>query len=142
MIDRFFKLDYEEGPFHSIKSFNDWLFAAATRQRPGPDGFVPGLDRDDMYRDFISDSGNIYFSHGDLTLGNIIVSGAAGSQRIVGIIDWEQSGWYPEYWEYFKLLYGVEYDHEWRNEGWAEKVMKPFPDELTAVAEYFLWRCP
>lgn len=135
--DRFFKLDYEEGPFFTIKTFNDWLLAAATRQRPGPEGVVA-----DPYREFIPDSGNIYFTHGDLTLGNIIVSGTPGSRKIAAIVDWEQAGWYPEYWEYCKLLYGVEYSHEWREAGWADKVLESFDDEWTAFAEYSVWRCP
>ncbi|KAI0542880.1 hypothetical protein GGR58DRAFT_509745 [Xylaria digitata] len=109
--DRFFHFDYVEGPFLTIKSFKDWLLAAATRQQVRP--------------------------------GNIIVSSDEhGAYHIAGIIDWKQAGWYPEYWEYFKLYYGVEIDHEWRAEGWADKVMKPFEDEFTAVAEYFLWRNP
>ncbi|KAM4060760.1 phosphotransferase enzyme family protein [Hirsutella rhossiliensis] len=134
--DRFFKPDYEEGPFHTIKFFNDWLLAAATGQRPAPDG-VAG-----PYRDFFPDSGNISFTHGDLTLGNIVVSGIPGSQTIVGITDWGQAGWYPQYWEYCKLLYGVEYTHGWLEAGWADQVMEPFDDEWTAFAEYSLWRCP
>ncbi|PNY21222.1 Uncharacterized protein TCAP_07279 [Tolypocladium capitatum] len=134
--DRFFKLDYEEGPFFTIDEFHDWLFTAATRQTPGQ-GVLTG-----PYRDFFPDSGNIYFTHGDLTLGNIIVSDDTGPKRIVGIVDWEQAGWYPEYWEYCKLLYGVEFTHEWRAAGWADKVMDPFEDEWTAFAEYSLWRCP
>jgi hypothetical protein len=79
--DRFFRLDYEEGPFLSIKLFNDWLLATVTRQRPRSEG-ITGL-----YRDFFPDTGNIYFTHRDLTLGNIIISGTVGSQRIVGIVD-------------------------------------------------------
>jgi hypothetical protein len=134
--DRFFKLDYEEGPFLTVKSFNDWLLAAATRQRPGLEGITG------PYREFFPDTGNIYFTHGDLTLGNIIISGTPESQRIVGIVDWEQAGWYPEYWEYCKLLYGVEYTHEWRSAEWVEKVIKSYDDEWTAFAEYSSWRCP
>ncbi|EXU97470.1 aminoglycoside 3'-phosphotransferase/choline kinase domain protein [Metarhizium robertsii] len=134
--DKFFKLDYEEGPFQTIKSFNDWLLAAATRQRPGPNG-VTG-----PYREYLPDTGEIYFTHGDLTLGNIIISDGPGPRRIAGIIDWEQAGWYPEYWEYCKLLYGVEYQHEWRSDGWADKIMRPFETEWDVFAEYALWRCP
>lgn len=26
--------------------------------------------------------------------------------HISGIIDWEQAGWYPEYWEYVKAMWG------------------------------------
>ena len=141
MQDRFFMLDYDGGSFSTIKSFNDGLFAAATRQRPGPDG-IRGLDLPEMYRNLLPDTGSIYFTHGDLTLGNIIVSGLPGSQRIKAIIDWEQAGWYPEYWEYCKMMYGVELDHEWRTEDWPDKTVKPFEDACFAFSEYSLWRCP
>ncbi len=139
--DRFFHFDYVEGPFLAIKSFQDWLLAAATRQRVRPGEEVVVLDG--LYRDWLPDTGNICLTHGDLTIDNIIVlSEEHGAYHITGIIDWEQAGWYPEYWEYFKLYYGVEIDHKWRTEGWADKVMKPFEDEFIAVAEYFLWRNP
>jgi hypothetical protein len=32
--------------------------------------------------------------------------------RIVAIIDWHQSGWFPEYWEFGKAVYSV-YTEEW-----------------------------
>ncbi|KAJ8127628.1 hypothetical protein O1611_g6007 [Lasiodiplodia mahajangana] len=139
--DRFFHFDYVEGPFFTIKSFQDWLLAAATRQRVRPGEKVVVMDG--LYRDWLPDTGNIHLTHGDLTLDNIIVSpDEHGDYHIVSIIDWEQAGWYPEYWEHFKLYHGVEIDHEWRSGGWADKVMKPFEDEFFAVAEYFSWRCP
>jgi len=87
LTDCHFKPDYVEGPFSSITAFNDWLAAAATRQRPGPDYIA------DLYREYMPDIGNIQFTHGDLTLGNIMISGGPGSRRIAAIIDWEQSGW-------------------------------------------------
>ncbi len=136
--DRYFKLDYEEGPFKDIKSFNDWLGMAATRQRPGPNGIIR-----DPYRDFLPDTGEVYFTHGDLTPGNIIISdtpSTAGTREIVGVIDWEQAGWYPEYWEYCKLLCGVPNRQPWCEEGWANGVVRPFDDEWEAVGEYYAWR--
>lgn len=36
------------------------------------------------------------FTHGDLNPANSLISG----DRVVGIIDWGFSGWYPNYWEY------------------------------------------
>ncbi|KAK2629418.1 hypothetical protein QTJ16_000238 [Diplocarpon rosae] len=36
------------------------------------------------------------FTHGDLSILNIIARG----DKVVGIIDWETAGWWPEYWEY------------------------------------------
>lgn len=61
----------------------------------------------DPYRLFLTDKYAIYFSHGDLHLSNIIVSGSPGCRAIAAILDWEQAGWYPEYWEYCKALIGA-----------------------------------
>ena len=97
---------------------------------------------DGTYRDWLPDTGSVHFTHGDLTLGNIIVSGESGLQRVVGVIDWEQAGWYPEYWEYSKMLYAVEPDHAFRTEEWADTIVRPFKDAFFAVAEYSLWICP
>ena len=77
-------------------------------QRPGQDK-IKALDLPEMYRNLLPDTGDIYFTHGDLTLCNIIAAGAPGSHKIASMIDyWEQAGWYPEYFEYCKMLYGVE----------------------------------
>ncbi|KPM43226.1 hypothetical protein AK830_g3342 [Neonectria ditissima] len=137
VTDRFFHDDYVEGPFYTIKAFNDWTLAAATRQRPGPEGvkLLP-------HRDLFPDKGNIYFTHGDLTLNNIIISGTPGSYKIESILDWEQAGWYLEYWEYCKMQYAVDYEHGWRTEGWAQKVMEPCEETWDAFADYSQWRCP
>jgi aminoglycoside phosphotransferase (APT) family kinase protein len=43
----------------------------------------------------------INFCHGDLSPDNIIVD---RELNIVGLLDWEDSGWYPEYWEYVKFF--------------------------------------
>jgi thiamine kinase-like enzyme len=133
--DKLFRPEYIEGPFPSIKAFNDWFQAAAMRLKPGQKVTEP-------YRELLSDSGHIYFTHGDLTYGNIIISGEPDSVRITGIVDWEQSGWYPEYWEYCKLLFAGPYSHEWRADGWAESVMEPYEDELFTFGEYAQWRGP
>jgi hypothetical protein len=95
-----------------------------------------------MYRGSLPDTGEISFTHADITLGNIMVSGSPGSYVITGIIDREQAGWYPEYWEYCKILSGVELDHEWRTEDWGGKIARRFEVVWFAVAEYSLWCCP
>ncbi|PPJ51969.1 hypothetical protein CBER1_10085 [Cercospora berteroae] len=138
--DRFFRVDYEKGPFYDIKSFNDWLLVAATRQTPGPNGEI---DTNEFYRSLLPDIGEIYFTHGDISLGNVIISNASGTWQIVGLIDWEQAGWYPDFWEYYKMCSGVEYNHEWREAEWIDAVLSPINnDTMDAIAAYFSWRQP
>jgi aminoglycoside phosphotransferase (APT) family kinase protein len=52
----------------------------------------------------LPDTARICLTHGDLNLANILVLRSPdGSQiSVSGIVDWEQAGWYPDYWEYCK----------------------------------------
>lgn len=42
----------------------------------------------------------IQFTHGDLTPNNIMID---DKDTIVALLDWENSGWYPEWWEVAKF---------------------------------------
>ena len=56
------------------------------------------------------------FTHGDLHPGNILVSQEEdGSWKIVAIIDWENSGFYPAYWESIKMTntMDISVDSDW-----------------------------
>jgi thiamine kinase-like enzyme len=44
------------------------------------------------------------FTHADLHPSNILIDRG----RLSGIVDWECAGFYPEYWEFTKLMYGAE----------------------------------
>jgi len=58
----------------------------------------------DPFRDSLPDNSPITFTHADLHPSNILVTSDA-PYRVVAIIDWHQSGWYPDYWEYYKATY-------------------------------------
>jgi hypothetical protein len=50
-------------------------------------------------------------THSDLYPRNILVQlDSMSTLQITGLVDWELSGAYPEYWEYVKALSGVNYD--------------------------------
>ncbi|KAI9654067.1 MAG: hypothetical protein M1829_001099 [Trizodia sp. TS-e1964] len=63
------------GPYASVAEFHDWLC-------------------------WITKRGKEIHLHPS----NIMVS-ARGPCRIVALIDWHQSGWYPHYWEYCKAVF-------------------------------------
>ncbi|KFY56590.1 hypothetical protein V496_06686 [Pseudogymnoascus sp. VKM F-4515 (FW-2607)] len=64
------------------------------------------------------------FTHGDLNPFNILVRG----EKVVGLIDWEFSGWYPHYWEYTSAWCGNILRTEWRD--LLHKFLDPLPEEL------------
>ncbi|EEU34230.1 uncharacterized protein NECHADRAFT_85499 [Fusarium vanettenii 77-13-4] len=90
-------------------------YIGSIRKRPLNDIFVTGQpDRvgpflgPDAVQEFhntcgidISSEIPIVFTHNDFCPPNILLS-RGPSPKVVGIIDWGQSGWYPSYWEYCK----------------------------------------
>jgi hypothetical protein len=56
-------------------------------------------------------------------LGNILVSPEGTPARIVAIIDWHQSGWLPEFWEFCKAVYSAYHD-EW--ERYVRRALKEY----------------
>ncbi|KAG5759063.1 hypothetical protein H9Q72_012807 [Fusarium xylarioides] len=57
----------------------------------------------------------VKFTHGDLQPKNILVkrTGLNDSQYEIKIIDWEISGWYPEYWEFCNATIAGGFRSEW-----------------------------
>lgn len=121
------------GPFHTVKEFNDrfqfWALSWLPLSQRPPDPF----------RSLLTDASDVFFSHSDLHLDNILIAGEPGSRSIAAIADWGMSGWYPEYWEYCKMLLGTG-DCEFDTEGWLTTVLrKSYDEEWAAFVNY--WQC-
>ncbi|KAL4801842.1 phosphotransferase enzyme family protein [Aspergillus unguis] len=82
----------DEGPFPSVKEFHDW-FAFIPRRRMADPYSIPM----EPFRDDLPDDCAIKFTHSDLHRTNIMIS-PQRPYRVMALIDWEQSGWFPEYW--------------------------------------------
>lgn len=82
---------------YSEAQFNDFLLdKPSSRVAPGFKSWLRSMLRDDR---------RIVFTHGDFHPRNImVVDGPDGSIELSGILDWESSGFYPEYWEQLKAL--------------------------------------
>jgi tRNA A-37 threonylcarbamoyl transferase component Bud32 len=111
------------GTFATEKDFNDKLIARLT-----------GLQTAEKLRNLrtlLRDDHAILFSHGDLVPRNILVRDG----RIVALVDWEQAGWRPEYWEWLKALYapGASMESEWPEV--ISKVLTPYEAELQVDLE-------
>ncbi|KAJ7494831.1 kinase-like domain-containing protein [Mycena galericulata] len=85
------------GPFKNESEFNDFLVKIGQGNFP-PDPFF------DETRKLMRDTHRIVFTHGDFAPRNILVRG----DEVVGLVDWEHSGWYPEHWEYCKAHFAPD----------------------------------
>jgi hypothetical protein len=79
------------------------------------------------------DSRMITLTHGDLHRGNII--SPTNPHRVVALLDWEQAGWYPDYWEYCKACYTSMYNGKWQNQ-WIPRFLQMRSQEHEVFGEY------
>ena len=90
----------------------------------------PGRENEeiiDPYRHMVPDDAAIVFTHADLHPTNIMVD-AEDPSKIVAVIDWGQSGWWPDYWEFCKAQWTSEYGDDWHQH--LVKYLEA-PDEVT-----------
>ena len=106
--DRVFPLDYPAGagPFPSVYEFREWFTFLPRRLLPDPQS-VPI----EPFRYELPDDCSIKFSHVDLHRSNIMIT-PSKPRRVLALVDWEESGWLPEYWEARKAEYTVDRE-EW-----------------------------
>ncbi|KAE8319330.1 kinase-like domain-containing protein [Aspergillus transmontanensis] len=112
----------EFGPFAETSDFTTYLIPEHTSSETR-NAITPVLSR--PYKSF--------FSHADLHSTNILIS----QGRLSGVVDWECAGYFPEYWEFTKAIFGII-----NNEA-LERIMRDafdedYGDELDI--ERTLWR--
>ncbi|KLP14639.1 uncharacterized protein LW94_8072 [Fusarium fujikuroi] len=113
------------GPFEDEESFDEWCLA----RLPGG-SFQRWKWKRVLEKQRRKSTGRFVLTHGDLSPRNIMLDGST----ITGIIDWELSGFYPEYVEYavaMGLGPGIE---EW----WVpvlKEVLEPCSTDLVKFTE-------
>lgn len=127
-----------------------------TRLRGGEEPQGPFADEAEFNTMFVR-TGNdpartghkIVYTHADLNPRNILVEKVAredGTQgwRVSGIVDWENSGFYPEYWEYTKSMFEgfrwIERYNEMAKGWWAFVGEGGYEKELEVERESWLAR--
>ncbi|KAK2809705.1 hypothetical protein FQN50_003550 [Emmonsiellopsis sp. PD_5] len=65
----------------------------------------------DQLFDMLPRSSSSVFTHGDIAPRNIMVD---ERHHITGLVDWEYSGWYPDYWEYAQIMRPSCLSRDWQ----------------------------
>ncbi|RWA09098.1 hypothetical protein EKO27_g6017 [Xylaria grammica] len=77
-------------------------------------------------------------THGNPQRKNILVeqlstgdAGEARRFRVSAILDWEEAGWYPSYWEYAACFVDFEWHDDWTEK--IEQIIDPYPLEAAML---------
>ncbi|KAI0146249.1 kinase-like protein [Xylariaceae sp. FL1272] len=110
--------DFAESPsMKNETALNDWLLSDMFKLTPSS---IRGAFRATLRADH-----RIVFTDGDLGQRNIMVQDG----KIMGLIDWEFAGWFPEYWEYVLFLKQLQDHADWRE--YATTIFsQPYYEEL------------
>ncbi|KAJ3915167.1 kinase-like domain-containing protein [Lentinula edodes] len=121
------------GPFDSVKAFHEELIKFSNLEFPNQETESAALSK--IHR-LYEKPHRIVFTHNDLHPGNVMVD---ANFRIVGILDWESSGWMPEYWEYIKSRFVYQYRKRWGGRVMA-RVFPEYEEEWEVDCIYYAHR--
>ncbi|KAH9487396.1 hypothetical protein JR316_0001471 [Psilocybe cubensis] len=113
------------GPWNSGKEFHSYLLECLEQYRKAE-------ELKQKFARVLSYNHDIVYSHADLSFENILVDQNTG--KVTAILDWSMAGWWPEYWEYRKAMYGSRPGKKW----WVDLVktiMAPWKDEFSLDSE-------
>ncbi|EIM82678.1 kinase-like protein [Stereum hirsutum FP-91666 SS1] len=116
------------GPFDSIHAFHDHLGFGQARAVESRRNDWPLLDK--IIHRAHQGGYRTVFTHGDIAPRNVLVK----SGKIVALIDWENAGWCPEWWEAIGWNRGI---YNELPESWLEarnEVVGSYPEELAGYA--------
>jgi hypothetical protein len=85
------------------------------------------------FRFRLPDDASLKFTNSDLHPSNIIIT-TSEPYKLVGIIDFEQSGWLPEYWEDRKARWTAAAGDDWAKI-YLPIILAPYPD----IEEAWYW---
>lgn len=125
-LQRRMSMDIPIGPFDNIAAFHHYLMTLCPEDQGSPpyDEFrrlAPIKSFNKPHR--------LCFTHGDLVPHNLLMENG----RLSGLVDFESSGWFPEYWD-FTGTYG------WAQGNWKEMLLRIFPQYQDEVeVEKYLW---
>jgi hypothetical protein len=101
------------GPCGSESEFNDHLFSSVSGHGFGSrEDFEETRKTAERLRDMRH---AVVFTHGDLKNHNVMVLDG----HVSGLLDWESTGWYPDYWEFTTPLRFGPRDFWWNKWVWS-----------------------
>lgn len=126
------------GPFHNERNFSMAMAIRSRKDKEG-NGYQPRTSEFlERHLPTALVGHRSVFTHGDLQRNNILVSmkrampgieamEQRGRWRVTTVLDWEDAGWFPSYWEYAGCFINFSWNDDWPE--WFEKIIDPYPSE-------------
>ncbi|KAI0333962.1 hypothetical protein GY45DRAFT_1318823 [Cubamyces sp. BRFM 1775] len=122
------------GPFANEHDFNDWR---VSRFKRFGDRHAPTAARIAEIRKLMREDHPIVFTHGDINRRNVLVrihGDGPDDVEITALLDWEQAGWRPIYWEGRKWIWEDGDTPVWGDFG-AEEIGAHYEAEIELDCE-------
>ena len=121
--DQYFYSEKEDyGPYETEQEFNKGVVSLMKKQGP-----YTGIEwRCDVWTEVMKDH-QVVLTHNDFDPRNIIVQGT----KVAAILDWEFSGFFPEYWEYCKAVSRPDWEHPWSRSRAIDQIITPYYKEIS-----------
>ncbi|KAJ8058204.1 hypothetical protein OCU04_012401 [Sclerotinia nivalis] len=116
--------DFHGGPFENEADFNEFILDFGAR---------PPAALEHAIRSRVPTGHHTVFAQCDLSPRNIMVQDG----KITGLIDWEDSGFFPEYWEYVKFFEVVTKHRDWKD--YSGEIMPNRYDDDLLFFQALLW---
>lgn len=125
--------DHITGPFHDEQSFNAALIAQYTRLKSMNNRQDFKTHFYAKHIDQVSFGHKPTLTHGDVQRKNVVLTELKPGEHqghrafAVTLVDWEDAGWYPDYWEYFVAFTAFRWGDDWCRR--VEDIITPWPSE-------------
>lgn len=133
------------GPFTTERDLVQGLISKsrANAQDNGRHSYIADFFEEQLKRDLVVNGREPVFTHCDLQRKNILVEEVTGAPNKkefrVSLVDWEASGWYPAYWEYFLAFVSFMWEDDWCSK--ASGAVDTWPAETAMMKMFYqdLW---
>jgi len=128
------------GPFTTEKDFCSGLVERLRQVQTGNNRHPARVDWFQKHLHSLLTSHPPTFTHGDMQKKNIIVTrtrtgdGDESNFKLT-LIDWEDAGWYPDYFEYFSCYTSFLWDDNWPQ--MVESFLDPYPVEALVLMSIY-----
>jgi len=133
------------GPFTTERELLQGLISKsrANAQDNGRHSYLADFFEEQLEEVLTADGRGPVFTHCDLQRKNILVEEVAEANDKktfrVSLVDWESSGWYPVYWEYFAAFNSFKWEDDWCSKVSRAVIAWPAETAMMKMVYQDLW---